>query len=198
MRDSGGELSPFREPPWNAPLDIEREIECIPASAQVRGMFILPVLQEAKRAKISMQRMRDRYLPFQFYPLREHARLLADTAAAVYPKLPMRQALRKLGRGAPYAFSGSTLGRVLLQAAQGPLEVASALAKGYELTLDPGRAIVEERGPSCVDVSLEEVHYFVDSHHVGAFEGALKFANTRGHVKLHRISAAQAVLRLTW
>ena len=198
MRDSGGELSPFREPPWNAPFDLEREIEAIPPSAQVRGMFILPVVQEAKRAKVSMTRARDRYLPFQFYPLREHARLLADIAAAVYPELSMRQALRKLGRGAPQAFSGSTLGRVLLQPAQGVEQTVGALAKGYELTLNPGRALVEERGPKCLDVTLQEIHYFVDCHHVGAFEGAMKFANARGRVKLQRISAAEAVLRLTW
>lgn len=170
----------------------------IPMAAQVRGMFIIPALQEAKRAKVSMTQLRDRYLPFQFYPLREHARVLANTAAAVYPKLPIRQGLRKLGRGAPHAFAGSTLGRVLLQAAQGVEEVVGALAKGYELTLNPGRALVEARGPRCLDVILEDVHYFVDCHHVGAFEGAIKYANAQGRVRLQRISAAQAVLRLEW
>jgi uncharacterized protein (TIGR02265 family) len=196
-RDSGGDLSPFRDPNWNAPFDLERELESIPMSAQVRGMFILPALQEAKRAKVSMVQRRERYLPFQFYPLREHARLLADTAAAVYPKMSMREGLRKLGRGAPNAFAGSTLGRVLLQAAQGVEEVVGALAKGYELTLNPGRALVEVRGPRCLDVILEDVHYFVDCHHVGAFEGAIRYANAKGRVRLQRISARPGLKRTT-
>lgn len=197
-RNSGGELSPFREPPWNAPFDLQRELESIPSSAQVRGMFVLPVLHEARRLRLSLSYVRERYLPFQLYPLRDHARLLAEVAAAAYPKLPPRQALRKLGRGAPNALSASTLGRVLLQAAEGPVGVVTAFAKGYELTLEPGRVVVEARGPTCVDATLHEVHYFVDCHHVGAFEGALKYARVRGHVKLQRVSAAEAVLRLTW
>jgi uncharacterized protein (TIGR02265 family) len=197
-RDSGGELGPFREPPWNAPFDLQRELESVPTTAQVRGMFVLPVLQEAKRLKLSLSYLRDRYLPFQLYPLRDHARLLADVAAAAYPKLSMRQALRKLGRGAPNALGNSTLGRVLLQPALGPVEVVTAFAKGYELTLEPARAVVEQRSAQCLDVTLHEVHYFVDCHHVGAFEGALHFGGVRGTVKLQRINAAEAVLRLTW
>jgi uncharacterized protein (TIGR02265 family) len=197
-RDSGGDLNPFREPAWNAPVDVDRELECIPPTAMIRGMFIMPVAQEAKRIRAATTSLRDRYVPFQFYPLREHARLLVDTCTAAFPKLPLRQSLRKLGRGAPTAFLASRLGRVVMQPEQGLMEAVNGLAKGYELSLNPGRATVTETAGRSVDVTLEDIHYFIDSHHVGAFEGAMKFAGVQGRVRVHRISAAQAVLRLTW
>jgi uncharacterized protein (TIGR02265 family) len=198
-RDSGGDLNPFREPPWDAPLDPEREMESIPPSAQIRGMFIIPVLQIARRSsKPPGQKQRDRYVPFQFYPLREHARLLIDTAGLVFPQLPLRQGLRKLGRGAPAAFVSSTLGRVVLQPNQGPFEVVTALATGYNLCLKPGNAVVEQRSERSLEVTLEDIHYFIDSHHVGAFEGAVKHAGEQARVRIQRISAAQAVLLVEW
>lgn len=198
VRDSGGDLSLFKEPPWDAPLDVERELECIPPTSLIRGMFIQPVVNEAKRAQRGTLNTRDRYVPFQFYPLREHARLLAETAALVFPKLSMRQALRKLGRGAPHAFLNSRLGRVVLQPGLDVFEIVMGFAKGYELCLSPGRASVEQRAERVLDVTLEDLHYYLDSHHVGAFEGTLRMANLQGHVQIHRISAAQAVLRLEW
>jgi len=199
-RPSGGDPSPFQSPPWDAPLDVEREIERIPVNAQIRGMFIAPVLQGAKRAAGagSAAGARDRYVPFQFYPLREHARLLVDTSALAFPKLPVRQGLRKLGRGAPDAFLASRLGRVVLQTEQGLLDIVNGLAKAYELCLNPGRASVQQIGERAIEVTLEHVHYFLDCHHVGVFEGAFKHAGMRGDVRLHRIHATGAVLRLEW
>lgn len=196
-RPSAAPALQFRDPPWDAPLDPAREIEHIPASALIRGMFILPVLQEAKRAGASLAK-RDRYVPFQFYALREHAQLMVDAAAVVFPQLPLRQALRRFGRGAPQAFVSSTLGRVVLQSAQGVEEVVTALAKGYELNMKPGRVHVDQPRPRVLDVTLEQIYFFIDSHHVGAFEGALHFAGSRGTVRVHRIDATTTVLRIEW
>lgn len=196
-RPSAGPSLPFHDPPWDAPLDAIREIENIPAAAQIRGMFILPVLQEAKRAGANLAK-RERYVPFQFYALREHAQLMVEASALLFPRLSLRQALRRLGRGAPQAFVGSTLGRVVLQSARGVPDVVSALAKGYELNMEPGRAHVEQAGARVLDVKLEKVYYFLDSHHVGAFEGALRFAGARGAVRVHRIDASTSVLRIEW
>ncbi|MET0387491.1 MAG: DUF2378 family protein [Polyangiales bacterium] len=198
-RDSGGDLNPFREPPWEAPLDIERELESIPPSAQIRGMFLIPLVQETRRAHVgTMPKVRDRYVPFQFYPLREHARLLVETCIQVYPKLSLRQALRKLGRGAPSAFVASTLGRVVMHPNMSIFEITSGLARGYELSLKPGTAFVEQVNDNALDVTLIDIHYFIDTHHVGAFEGAMSFGGKKGRVRIQRVSAAQAVLRLEW
>lgn len=160
-------------------------------------MFILPVIQEAKKVGANLAK-RERYVPFQFYPLREHAQILVEASARVFPQYSLRQGLRRLGRGAPTAFVSSTLGRVVLQTAQGVPAVVNALAKGYELNMMPGRAYVEHPRPRVLDVTLEQVLFFVDSHHVGAFEGALQFAGERGRVRIHRSDASHIVLRIEW
>ena len=47
-------------------------------------------------------------------------------------------------------------------------------------------------------VRLEDIHYFLDSHHVGTFEGALKFAKVEGRVLIARRGRAAADLLLEW
>lgn len=197
LRPSGAPEPQFSDPPWDAPLDAARELAAIPASAQIRGMFINPVLQEAKKAGVSLAK-RERYVPFQFYSLREHAELLIEAATLLFPKMPLRKGLRRLGRGAPNAFIASTLGRVVLQSAEGVPAILDAFAKGYELNMRPGRASVEQRQAKVLDVTLEHIHFFIDSHHVGAFEGALTFAGERGTIRVHRSGEASAILRLEW
>ena len=188
----------FVEPPWSASLNAEAEIRAMPETAQVRGLLIAPMLADAKKRGSSKPLPRERYLSFNLYPLREHARLLVDRCQDLFPELPFRQGLRKLGRAASDAFGASTLGKVTLGAAEGVHDIVTAFAKGYELNLQPGRAIVVESSPRRIVISLDDVHYFVDSHHVGAFEGVLRRAGVRGRVLIARRGRAAADLLLEW
>jgi len=63
-------------------------------------------------------------------------------------------------------------------------DILTAFAKAYELTLEPGRASVLEHGDNYAIARLEDVYHFVDSHHVGAFEGAMKRAGVKGRVTI--------------
>jgi len=191
----GFDLARFIEPPWSRPLDAELAIRAIPETAQVRGLLIAPMVAEAKKRG---PLPRERYLSFNLYPLREHAQLLVDTSRARFADLPLREALRRLGRGAHDAFGASTLGKVTLAAADGIHDVIAAFAKGYELNLQPGRAEVVDRGAQHMIVRLDEVHYFVDSHHVGAFEGALGRAGVRGRVRIAAHGRTAADFLLQW
>jgi uncharacterized protein (TIGR02265 family) len=185
----------FVEPPWSRPLDAELELRTMPETAQVRGLLIAPMVSDAKKRG---PLPRDRYLSFNLYPLREHARLLVDSARALFPDLSLREGLRKLGRGAPSAFGASTVGKVTLGVAEGVHDVITAFAKGYELNLQPGRAQIVERGARHAVVSLDDIHYFLDSHHIGAYEGALGRAGVRGQVRIARRNRAAADLLLQW
>jgi uncharacterized protein (TIGR02265 family) len=188
----------FVEPPHTAPLDPQRELAAIPESARARGLLIAPMLVDAKRRGVTRPAPRERYVAFNLYPLREHARLLIDHAGDLYPDLTLRAALRKIGRAAPNAFLGSTIGKVTLAPAEGVHDIVSAFCKAYELSLEPGEAHVLEQGPKHVIVSLREVYHFLDSHHVGAFEGALKYAGVRGKVSIAVHGQATADLLLEW
>jgi uncharacterized protein (TIGR02265 family) len=164
------------EPPWTAPLDVDAVLRSLPSTATISGMFIAALVQEAKRVGATLPSARER----------------------VYPGVPIRQALRKLGRGAPTALVASTLGKVVLAAAAGAHEVIDAMAKAYPLNARPSHVTVLERGAQRAVVRLEEVYYFADCHHVGAFEGALKYAGVRGKVLISPRGKGAVDLLLEW
>ncbi|HVW29137.1 MAG TPA: DUF2378 family protein [Polyangiaceae bacterium] len=188
----------FVEPPWTAPLEIRTALQTVPAAATISGMFIAPLVLEAKRLGVQLPSARERYVPYRFYPLIEHVQVLVETCERIHPMLPIRQALRKLGRGAPRALVSSTLGKVVLAGAEGVHDVVNAMAKAYPLNARPSRVDVLERSPGRAIVRLEEVHYFIDSHHVGAFEGALRYAGVDGRVLIAARGPASADLLLEW
>src|ERR1041384_7739237 len=133
---------PFVEPPWDAPFDEQAELLAIPGNAEISGMFLAPLAAEAKRRGFTLPTARERYVPYKFYPLSEHARLLLETCARIYPDRPTRQGLRKLGRGAPQALVASTLGRVVLGSVEGVVAVMDAMAKAYPLNARPSKVTV--------------------------------------------------------
>jgi uncharacterized protein (TIGR02265 family) len=190
--------APFVEAPWGAPLDVDAAFRSIPATATISGMFIAPLALEAKRLGVVLPSARERYVQYRFYPLLEHAQVLVETCQRLYPSRTLRQALRKLGRGAPRALVASTLGKVVLGSAQGVNDVVDAMAKAYPLNARPSRVEVLERGEGRAVVRLEEMYYFLDSHHVGAFEGALRYAGVQGRVLVSRRSDTSADLLLEW
>jgi len=188
----------YVEPPWAAPLDVAAALRSIPETATVTGMFLNPVVEKARRRGFELPSARERYVPFRFYPLREHAHLLVEACVRLYPELPMRQALRRLGRGAPQALVNSMIGKVVLGSAIGIEEIIPAMVKAYPLNLRPGRAEVVSVKKGAAIIRMEEVHYFLDSHHVGAFEGILEHAGTAGEVRICSYSESSADLLCTW
>lgn len=188
----------FVEPPWDAPFDEQAELAAIPETATISGMFLAPLAAEAKRRGFTLASARERYVLFKFYPLVEHARLLLETCALIYPDRSRRQALRKLGRGAPQALVSSTLGRVVLGSVEGVAAVIDAMAKAYPLNARPSKVTVVESMPGRSIVRLEDIHYFLDSHHVGTFEGVLNFAKVRGRVRIAMRTRSAADFLLEW
>ena len=67
-----------------------------------------------------------------------------------------------------------------LGASEGAHETVSAIAKTYGINTRPSRPGVLETNPRSMVVRLESVCYFLDSHHIGVFEGTLQFAGVDG------------------
>jgi uncharacterized protein (TIGR02265 family) len=195
MSDEG---RPFVDPPWSAPLDVERVFASIPADAKISGMFFVAVLAGAKTRNLTLPSARERYVAFNFYPVTDLARLLVEAAQRFYPDRTVRHALRSLGKAAPVAFLSSTLGKVTLGSTQGVHAAVAAMASAYDLNLRPSRVSMTSSGARWAIVRLEKVPYFLDSHHVGAFEGTLRFAGVNGSVRLANRGPASADFLLTW
>lgn len=188
----------FRDPPWDALLDVPRALSLISSDSAIAGMFFLGVLEGAKRRGVSLPGTRDRYLPFGFYPISEFAPLLVAAAALFHPTLSLRQGLRAIGSVGPAILAKSVLGKVTLGSAIGVHAVIEAVANTYGVNIRPSRCTVTQQGPQACVVSVDNVQYFLDSHHVGVFEGTMTHAGVTGRVRIASRSEFSADLLLEW
>ncbi|MET0793719.1 MAG: DUF2378 family protein [Polyangiaceae bacterium] len=186
------------DPPWAEELDVARALSVIAPDAKIAGMFFIATVEAATRRNLSLPGARSRYLPFGFYPISEFAPLLLAAAERFYPDRSLRQGLRALGVRAPVVFAESVLGKVTLGSASGVHACIEAIAKTYPINIRPSKCTVGEVSSNACVVSLSEVHHFLDSHHVGVFEGTLQHAGAKGTVRLARKSDVSADLRLEW
>jgi uncharacterized protein (TIGR02265 family) len=189
---------PFVDPPWEAPLVAEEVLAQIPADAKISGMFFTYLIAAAKAQNFVLPSARDRYLSFNFYPVADLARIVLEAVPLLFPGRPLRHALRTLGRRSPDAFLSSTLGKVTLGSTEGVHAALAAITNAYELNLRPSKVSVLDSGPDWAVVRVDKVFYFLDSHHVGTFEGILKFTGVNGSVRIASRSASSADLLLTW
>jgi uncharacterized protein (TIGR02265 family) len=202
-RSPSGIVTPYREesyraPDWDAPLHVQACLSAIPPRATLKGLFSAPLIAEARRKGIALAGARERYLPFADYPLVEHVRLLVEAARAFYPDRPLRLGLRTLGWHAYPSFIQSVVGRVLWASVDGVNKGVEVAAKAYTLSAPSLRVTCIESGPARAIVRLEGVPYFLDSTHVGVFEGVLRACGAQGTVLVRLLSPSSADFLLTW
>lgn len=198
LPDLGKDLDRFRDPPWQAALDVPRALSLISADSAIAGMFFVALIEAAKRRGVALSGTRDRYLPFGFYPVAEFAPLLVTAAGLFHPKLSLRQALRAIGAAGPAVLAKTVLGKVTLGSAIGVHAVIEAVAKTYSVNIRPCRcAVTHKRERACI-ISLDNVQHFLDSHHVGVFEGTMTHAGVKGKVRIASRSEFSAEFLLEW
>ena len=188
----------WEEPPWSSPLDPAAALAAIPEVATVSGLFLSGVRDLAKTSEVPLESARASYVAFKAYPAREHAALMVECAQRMWPALPLRQALRKMGRGAAGLLISSQVGRVLFAGADDPAAMVQAMARSYGSHVKPASVEVQDAGERRLVVRMREVHYFLDSHHVGVFEGVLRHAKVDGKVQIAATSPSDADLLLEW
>lgn len=188
----------FVDPPWDQPLDVEAALARVPEGETIKGMFLQPMLTSAKAKGVTFIGARDRYVPFQDYPLREHAALLVAGAAALYPQLSVRQGLRRLGRYAQAALTDSTIGRVIWSTAVDVPTALAAMAKAYAIAHPKSEVEIVDVADRALVLRVARIWWFLDSHHVGCFEGAMKAVGVEGTVKLKLSSWSAGDLQCRW
>lgn len=188
----------FVEPPWRAPLDGSAALEAVPDDATIAGMFLAPMAEGARAAGAPLPSARDRYTGFSFYPLREHVALLIESSQLMFPDLPLRMGLRKLGRVAPGVMLKSTLGKVTMGSAEGVTMVLSEMSKIFAHYLRPSHAEVICSDANNVVVRLRDIHYFIDSHFIGIYEGGMGCAGVKGEVRILEYGPTEADLLCSW
>jgi uncharacterized protein (TIGR02265 family) len=187
-----------------APLDLRAHLDAVPSHGEVRGMYFVALLEACKRlapsAKASLARWLDRrFVAFRSYSLRDYLELSHEVATALYPRVPPREALRRLGWQAYPTFASSMVGRVVMGVFGSDLErIFAAAPRAYELSVKPGRAESHRMGAAHYRVLLSEIYNFVDSYQVGVLEGAIRHADLRPDVDILSISPIEALLDVRW
>ena len=181
----------------SSPLDIDAHVALVPPGATVKGMQFQALLDEcARRGKPIAGR---RYLGFRDYPGTELVELLVLTAERVWPDVPLREGLRRVGRIAYPTLRESLLGSVVFKAIGNDIpRLWSLIEKGYALSASSGRARVLEHRDLEVIVRLEDMYSFVDAWHVGILEGGVLTYGSEPDVKIRKLSATAADFRVRW
>lgn len=126
-------------------------------------------------------------------------RLQIEAIPELYPELSLREGLRRLGHLAYPVFSESFLGRVVFAKADGNPRMMARLAnKGYRHAASAGKVTPLAINATHAVLHLEEVWNFVDSFHVGAFEGALHHVGYDAKVTMVSIGPAETVFNVNW
>ena len=191
-------MTSFVDPPWDQPLDPDAVVQSIPSSETVKGMFLQPMLAVAREKNLPLPVERQRYVAFQDYPLREHAQLLVLTAKALYPDLSLRQGLRRIGRQAQSAFIESTIGRVLWASVDDVASALEATVKGYAIAHPTCDVAIVKTTPRSARLRMHRIWWFLDSHHVGCLEGAMKSLGSIGTVKVDMSSPSAGEMECSW
>jgi uncharacterized protein (TIGR02265 family) len=188
----------FVEPDWSAPLDLESYLARIPTSDTIKGMFLSGLVQVAAAAGHKLEGARDRYIPFNDYPLREQAQLLAEAARVLSPDRSLRLGLRRLGRGAIYVWQQTTVGRVAWAAAVDAPHVIEMYAKMYSVVYAGASMTIIDATPGAFILRAERVYSFLDSHHVGVLEGGLRERGIEATVKVRMRTPSDGELLCTY
>jgi uncharacterized protein (TIGR02265 family) len=189
----------FAVPDWNGPLDAEAQIAHAPEDGVIKGLFYQDILNTCAAMQASIAPTRPRYLPFIDYPLREYMALLVQASAALHPREPLRNGLRRLGRLAYPTLAGTLIGRAIFGIAGHNFGTILSLAsRAYSVSLKPGDVDLVERSEGRGIVHLRNLWNFPDSYQVGVFEGALIAVGVRGKVLVRTHSPCDVDFEVTW
>jgi uncharacterized protein (TIGR02265 family) len=189
---------PFIEPPWDDPVDAAAVLRAIPADATIKGMFLLPLVDAARKIGLDLGLPRDRHLPFGDYPVREHAHALHLLARTMFPQVSIRKGLRRLGHPVVDTLRATTVGRVVWSSASDIEAALHAVSKAYTLTCSRARASLAELTPTHAIVRFDDVDWFLDSHHVGVLEGVLAACGMKGNIKVRLDSPVSGDFLCSW
>src|SRR5437762_644885 len=133
-------------------FDAEAVARRIPKTNVVKGMFFTRhVTQLGDEFATLAPRLAGpprfgRYVPFSDYLQADYMRVSAAVASKIYPRLGLREAMRRLGRDDFSVFGESTVGRVIL-AVVGDAKAALLRTPGIYTKLAPGDWTVTGEAP---------------------------------------------------
>jgi len=187
----------FHAPDFSQPVDVDAHLKrCLP-EATTRGMFMADMVEALRQRNLPLPAKR--YQAFGSYPQREFITVAVDATRHLYPGVPTKEALRRLGQLAYPTFADTMIGKVMYGVLGKDIAAIMKVApRGYEAVLSHGRAELVQSGPKMACVRLTDVATFLDCYQVGVFEGAFKSCNVAGTVKVKLESPVTGEFLLEW
>ena len=192
-------MNDFLSPDWDAPLDVSDYVRTTPKTAQIKGMFLAAIVDGCREKGEPLAGARDRYLSFNDYPLVEHLELMAKGAPVLFPGRSLRRALRSTGRASYATFVRSVVGRVVFGGSA--VEMMSsivAMIRGYNVAMPCGKLDIVDSSATSVTLRMSGMYTFLDSHHVGVFEGVARACGVRAEVRVRLSSLVAGDMLITW
>lgn len=195
----------YARPRFDAPIDLDEHLRVLPANGTTRGMYFSNVLAIAKRLapRFDVAReaglTRTSYVAFNAYPVADYLRLAYRTAERAWPDVPVGEGLRRIGQQAYDTFLDSHVGKVVFGAFGGAFHlIAKHGDKGWSLSMNFGHVRVEEIGPRHYRYHFTELPVFLETHQVGAVEGAMKATRVKGEVLVEPHDLCTLSMDLAW
>jgi uncharacterized protein (TIGR02265 family) len=188
----------FVAPDWSAPLDVASYVDSTPKGARIKGMFPGAVADSARARGVPLPSARERYLPFADVPVTEFAMMLVEAAQGFFPNVPLRSGLRELGRSAYPVLVQSMVGKVMLSTAADMPSGVTAAVKAYGVALPQSKVEIVELSKQRAVITLRHIYYFLDSHHVGCFEGLARSMSVRLTTRIRMRSKFDGDFELSW
>jgi uncharacterized protein (TIGR02265 family) len=194
----------FVTPDFSKPLHLGAYLARVPAEATCKGMFFDDIIKAVTKASPQagaelVPHVARRYVPFRDYPLREHMELTARAVQLLYPALPQREGLRRLGWLAFPAFTESLVGRIIFGILGNDLDKVFELGpRSFSVSLSHGRATAYRIGEAHWQYVFTEVYGFLDAYYVGVLEGPIKKLGKVPQVRLSPASLSEGVMDIRW
>jgi uncharacterized protein (TIGR02265 family) len=174
---------------------IRRTIQNTPVTCKVNGMYVTAMRDMMLAEGVELPEMKA--YPFRYYSLQDYMELVVSCSITLYGSVPLREGLRRLGRLVIPTFANSLVGKVLL--ANHFWGVAlTCLARGYQVSLRPGKCTVTEFTSGHALIELRDVWLFGDSYQVGVIEGLMDWYKIDGTITPKSLSQCNTDLVVEW
>jgi uncharacterized protein (TIGR02265 family) len=184
----------FAPPDWNEPLRLEEHLAKVPADARNKGIIVSGAIARVKEqtgktvGPASLGALAD-------YPVRDQIRILVECADALFPGVPPREGLRRLGRGVFPHLRENAAGRLLFAVAgNNVFSAVRLIGRAYNL-FTCAKAAATSSGNE-ITVELRNAWIYPESYQVGVYEGALTDYHRSGEITVRRHSPCDVDLRI--
>lgn len=180
-------------------LNVAALIATVPANFTIKGMFFKRFVERLGADFAAIARELEspppdgKYIAFKAYSQRDYTRLAMATARKTFPTLPLREAMRRLGRDDMTTFADSVIGKVVLAMARDARTTLHRMPDAYAGTAPEMRLRAEELDARTVRIVVEPLHGSLE-YILGQVEGIVLAFDKRPMVTVRNLGQGNVAL----